>query len=101
MSLSDELLKNIVTKTAELDFVRGTGGFKFLSTAAHTALTGYALVCNTDCTFTVFKVDGVDNMAKLGLTGAAVKAGTYLPVERGTQITDVTTTAGDCIIYMQ
>ena len=41
MSLSDQLLKIIVNKTSELDFVRGTGGFKFLSTAAHTTLTGY------------------------------------------------------------
>lgn len=101
MSLSDELLKNIVSKTAELDFVRGTGGFKFLNTAAHTTLTGYAIVCNTDCTFSVFKVDGVDNLAKFGLTGATIKAGTYLPVPRGTVITDVTLTVGDCVIYMQ
>ena len=102
MSLSDELLKNVVNKTAELDFVRGTGGFKMLTgTGAHTALTGYAVVANTDTVFTVFTVDGVAKLSDYGLSGITVKAGTYLPVPRGSEITAITMASGDCIIYMQ
>tara|TARA_R110001632_G_scaffold70752_3_gene164644 strand:- start:1383 stop:1679 length:297 start_codon:yes stop_codon:yes gene_type:complete len=84
---------------AQLRKVSATGGFKFLNTAAHTGLAGYALVCNTDCVFTVFKINGVDSMTKLGLASATIKSGSYMPVLDGDSITDITTTTGDCIIY--
>ena len=86
----------------QLRKVSGTGGFKFLAvTTGHTSLSGYALVVNTDAEFSVFKVDGVDQMAKHGLSGATIKAGSYLPVPEGSAITDVTLSLGDCIIYNQ
>ncbi len=87
----------------QLRKVSGTGGFKFLENAtAHTSLSGYAVVCNTDCVFLVFNVNGVDSLAKLGLTGTGtitVKAGSYLPVAEGEAITDVKMSTGDCLIY--
>jgi len=86
----------------QLRKVSGTGGFTFLAvTTAYTSLSGYALVVNTDAKFGVFKVDGVDQMGKLGLTGATIKAGSYLPVPEGSAITDITLSLGDCLIYNQ
>ena len=89
-----------VESLSQLRKVSGTGGCKFLAvTTAHTSLTGYALVVNTDAVFTTFEVDGVDRLAKFGLTGATIKAGAYLPVPEGNAITAITMSSGDCIIY--
>jgi hypothetical protein len=86
----------------QLRKVSGTGGFKLLTgTGAHTSLTGYAIVANTDTVFTVFKIDGVDSMAKQGLASQTIKAGAYLPVPEGSVITDITMASGDCLIYNQ
>ena len=84
----------------QLRKVSGTGGFKILTgTGAHTSLTGYAIVANTDTVFTVFNIDGVVKLADLGLSGTTVKAGSYLPVPEGSVITNITMASGDCIIY--
>ena len=92
-----------VESLSQLRKVSGTGGFKFLeNSTAHTNLSGYAIVCNTDCVFSVFNVNGVNSLAKLGLTGTGtitVKQGSYLPVAEGESITDVRMSTGDCIIY--
>jgi len=89
-----------VESLSQLRKVSGTGGFTFLAvTTDHTSLTGYALVINSDAVFTTFDVDGVDRRAKFGLVGATVKAGSYLPVPKGSVITAVTMSSGDCIIY--
>ena len=86
----------------QLRKVSGTGGFKMLTgTGAHTALSGYAIVANTDTVFTVFNIDGAVKLAALGLTGITVKAGAYLPVPEGSSITDITMGSGDCLIYNQ
>ena len=86
----------------QLRKVSGTGGFKMLTGAGgHTALSGYAIVANTDTVFTVFNIDGVGKLAALGLTGITVKAGAYLPVPEGSSITDITMASGDCLIYSQ
>ena len=84
----------------QLRKVSGAGGFKILTgTGAHTSLTGYAIVANTDTVFTVFNIDGVVKLADLGLSGTTVKAGSYLPVPEGSLITNITMASGDCIIY--
>tara|TARA_R110002050_G_scaffold158642_1_gene288011 strand:- start:285 stop:587 length:303 start_codon:yes stop_codon:yes gene_type:complete len=85
----------------QLRKVSGTGGFKYLAiTTAHANLNGYAVVVNTDAKFSKFWIDGVDRLAKLGLTASiVVKAGSYLPVPEGSVITDITMAEGDCIIY--
>ena len=92
-----------VESLSQLRKVSGTGGFKFLENGtSHTSLSGYAVVCNTDVVFGIFKINGVDSLAKLGLTGTGtitVKAGSYLPVAEGEVITDVRMGTGDCIIY--
>lgn len=89
-----------VESLSQLRKVSGTGGFKLLTgTGAHTSLTGYAIVVNTDTVFAAFKIDGVDSMAKLGLTLQTINGGAYLPVPDGSAITDIQLTSGDCIIY--
>ncbi len=85
----------------QLRKVSGTRGFKYLAvTTAHTGLTGYAVVVNSDAKFSKFSIDGVDNLSSLGLTASiVVKAGSYLPVPEGSVITDITMAEGDCLIY--
>ena len=91
-----------VDSLSQLRKVSGTGGFKMLTgTGAHTTLSGYAIVANTDTVFTVFNIDGVVKLADLGLSGITVKAGAYLPVPEGSSITDITMASGDCLIYNQ
>ena len=86
----------------QLRKISGTGGFKYLAiTTGHTGLSGYAIVCNIDCIFSVFKINGVDSLAKLGLASKTIKAGSYLPVAEGEIITDITMSTGDCLIYNQ
>tara|TARA_R110000782_G_scaffold55565_1_gene116951 strand:- start:1004 stop:1315 length:312 start_codon:yes stop_codon:yes gene_type:complete len=93
-----------VESLSQLRKVSGTGGFKYLAiTTAHTGLSGYAIVCNTDCIFSVFGVDGTDTISGKGdphgLSGKTIKAGSYLPVAEGSAITSITMSAGDCLIY--
>ena len=91
-----------VESLSQLRKVSGTGGFKMLTgTGAHTSLSGYAIVANTDTVFTVFNINGSGKLATLGLIGTTVKAGAYLPVPEGSAITDITMSSGDCIIYNQ
>ena len=91
-----------VESLSQLRKVSGTGGFKMLTgTGAHTTLSGYAIVANTDTVFTVFNIDGVVKLADFGLSGITVKAGAYLPVPEGSVITDITMASGDCLIYNQ
>tara|TARA_R110000868_G_scaffold225661_2_gene477916 strand:+ start:2592 stop:2906 length:315 start_codon:yes stop_codon:yes gene_type:complete len=86
--------------STDLNNIIATGGFKMLTgVGAHTALTGYAIVPNTDTVFTVFEVDGVEKLSDYGLSGVTVKAGAYLPVPKGAQITAVTMASGDCLLY--
>ena len=89
-----------VESLSQLRKVSGTGGFKMLTgTGAHTSLSGYAIVANTDTVFTVFNINGAGKLAALGLSGTTVKAGAYLPVPEGSTITDITMASGDCLIY--
>ena len=84
----------------QLRKVSGTGGFKMLTgTGAHTSLSGYAIVANTDTVFTVFNIDGGGKLAELGLSGTTVKAGAYLPVPEGSAITGIKMASGDWLIY--
>ena len=84
----------------QLRKVSATGGFKMLTgTGAHTSLTGFAIVANTDTVFTVFNINGSVSLSELGLSGTTVKAGAYLPVPEGSTITDITMASGDCLIY--
>ena len=89
-----------VESLSQLRKVSGTGGFKMLTgIGAHTSLSGYAIVANTDTVFTVFNIDGGGKLAELGLRGTTVKAVAYLPVPEGSAITDITMASGDCLIY--
>jgi hypothetical protein len=98
---TEAFAKITASNSTDLNNIIGTGGFKMLTgTGAHTSLTGYAIVANTDTVFTVFTVDGVEKLSDYGLSGITVKAGAYLPVPKGDQITAITMASGDCIIYM-
>ncbi len=98
---AEAFAKVTATNSTDLNNVIATGGFKMLTgTGAHTSLTGYAIVANTDTVFTVFTVNGVAKLSDYGLSGITVKAGAYLPVPKGDQITAITMASGDCIIYM-
>jgi len=98
---SEQYLRTTSINSTDLNNIVGTGGFKMLTgTGAHTSLTGYAIVANTDTVFTVFTVNGVAKLSDYGLSGVTVKAGAYLPVPKGDQITAITMASGDCIIYM-
>ena len=100
MGLSNQE-KNQIAQAHSAASIVATGGFKNLTgTGAHTALTGYAVVVQEDTVFTVFTVDGVVQLANYGLNTVTVKAGAYLPVPKGAQITAITMSSGSCIIYM-
>jgi hypothetical protein len=86
--------------STDLNNIIATGGFEMLTgVGAYSKLIGYAIVPNTDTVFTVFEVDGVEKLSDYGLSGVTVKAGAYLPVPKGAQITAVTMASGDCLIY--
>lgn len=80
----------------------GTRGCTVLTGAgAHTSLTGYAIIVQEDTVITTFEVDGVDNLATFGLSGATLKAGAYIVVPSGDAITAITMSSGSVIIYNQ
>lgn len=80
----------------------GTRGCKVLTgTGAHTSLTGYAIIVQEDTVITTFEVDGVDNLATFGLSGATLKAGAYIVVPSGEAITAITMSSGSVVIYNQ
>jgi hypothetical protein len=98
---SEQYLRTTSINSTDLNNIVGTGGFKMLTgTGDHTSLTGYAIVANTDTVFTQFTVNGVRKISDYGLSEVTVKAGAYLPVPKGDQITAITMASGDCIIYM-
>jgi hypothetical protein len=89
-----------VKRLLQLDRITGNKGFKLLESGiAYSGLNGYSIVCQEDCEFTTFDVNGIDRLSDYGLTGATVKAGAYLPVPEGSAITDIELTSGTCIIY--
>ena len=93
-------LLDISQNSQELQKISGSGGFKNLTgTAAITSLSGYAIVVQEDTVFTVFNVDGVVKLSDYGLSGVTLKAGAYLPVPKGANITDITMSSGSVIIY--
>ena len=80
----------------------GTRGCKVLTgTGAHTSLKGYSIIVQEDTVITTFEVDGVDNLAAFGLSGATLKAGAYIVVPSGDAITAITMSSGSVIIYNQ
>jgi len=101
MTTAEGFAKISAQNSTELPSITAPGGFKMLTgTGDHTSLTGYAIVANTDTVFTKFLVNGVAKLSDYGLSGITVKAGAYLPVPKGSQITAITMASGDCIIYM-
>jgi hypothetical protein len=90
-----------VESLSQLRKISGTGGFKHLAVSTdHTGLSAYAVVCQEDCVFTTFSVNGENKLDEYNLTGATIKAGIYLPVQEGSSITAITTSTGSCIAYM-
>jgi len=80
----------------------GSRGSKVLTgTGAHTSLTGYAIIVQEDTVITTFEVDGSDALAAYGLSGATLKAGAYIVVPTGDNITAITMSSGSVIIYNQ
>ena len=80
----------------------GSRGSKVLTgTGAHTSLTGYAIIVQEDTVITTFEVDGADALAAYGLSGATLKAGAYIVVPTGDNITAITMSSGSVIIYNQ
>lgn len=80
----------------------GTRGCKVLTgTGAHTSLTGYSIIVQEDAVITTFEVDGSDALAAYGLSGTALKAGAYIVVPTGDNITAITMSSGSVIIYNQ
>jgi hypothetical protein len=80
----------------------GSRGSKVLTgTGAHTSLTGYAIIVQEDTVITTFEVDGSDALASYGLSGTTLKAGAYIVVPTGDNITALTMSSGSVIIYNQ
>jgi len=80
----------------------GTRGCKVLTgTGAHTSLTGYSIIVQEDTVITTFEIDGSDALAAYGLSGTALKAGAYIVVPTGDNITAITMSSGSVIIYNQ
>jgi hypothetical protein len=80
----------------------GSRGSKVLTgTGAHTSLTGYSIIVQEDTVITTFEVDGSDALAAYGLSGTALKAGAYIVVPTGDNITAITMSSGSVIIYNQ
>jgi hypothetical protein len=53
----------------------------------------------TDCVFTAFAINGVNQMTLKNLTGVTIKAGAYLPTNPNFQITAYTLSSGSVIEY--
>ena len=80
----------------------GSRGSKVLTgTGAHTSLTGYAIIVQEDTVITTFEVDGANALADYGLSGANLKAGGYIVVPTGDNITALKMSSGSVIIYNQ
>jgi len=79
--------------------VVGNGCKNLTGTGNFTGLSAYCFVAQEDTTLTTFNVNGADSLASYGLNGATLKAGAYIVVPEGSQITDITMSAGSVIIY--
>ena len=83
-----------------IEKISGMGGFRVISdTSAYTGRQIESIVVNSDCVFTVFKINGVDMMTDKRLTGVTIKQGMYLPTDPGYKITDITLASGSIITY--
>jgi hypothetical protein len=78
--------------------VVGNGCKNLTGTGNFTGLEAYCFIAQEDTTLTTFKVNGVDSISAYGL-GVSIKAGAYIVVPEGSQITDITMSAGSVIIY--
>jgi hypothetical protein len=83
-----------------LEKISGMGGFYVnAGTSARTGLAVESIVVMTDCVFTAFAINGVNQMTTKNLTGVTIKAGTYLPTNPNFQITAYTLSSGSVIEY--
>lgn len=86
--------------SSALEKISGQGGFRVIAdTSAYTGRQIESIVVNSDCVFTVFKINGVDMMTDKRLSGVTIKQGTYLPTDPGLKITDITLASGSIITY--
>ncbi len=79
--------------------VVGNGCKNLTGTGNFTGLSAYCFVAQEDTDLTTFKVDGVDSLSSYGLDSVTIKAGAYIVVPEGSQITDITMSSGSVIIY--
>ena len=82
-----------------LDKMSGSGGFAYLGVVAQTGVAYKGLVINTDAVFTKLTCSNGDTITTVGLGGATVSAGIYLPAPLGYVFTEVTITSGSAIGY--
>jgi hypothetical protein len=83
-----------------LEKISGNGGFYVnAGTGARTGLAVETIQVMTDCVFTAFAINGVNQMVLKNLTGVTIKAGSYLPTNPGVQITAYTLASGSVIEY--
>jgi hypothetical protein len=83
-----------------LEKISGNGGFYVnAGTGARTSLSVETIQVMTDCVFTAFAINGVNQMVLKNLTGVTIKAGSYLPTNPGVQITAYTLSSGSVIEY--
>ena len=83
-----------------LEKISGNGGFYVnAGTGARTGLAVETIQVMTDCVFTAFAINGVNQMVLKNLTGVTIKAGAYLPTNPGVQITSYTLASGSVIEY--
>ena len=81
----------------------GSRGSKVLTSTAgaHASLTGYSIIVQEDTVITTFEVDGSNALAAYGLSGTTLRAGAYIVVPTGDNITAITMSSGSVIIYNQ
>jgi hypothetical protein len=83
-----------------LEKISGNGGFYVnAGTGARTGLAVETIQVMTDCVFTAFAINGVNQMVLKNLTGVTIKAGAYLPTNPGEKITAYTLASGSVIEY--
>jgi hypothetical protein len=83
-----------------LEKISGNGGFYVnAGTGARTGLAVETIQVMTDCVFTAFAINGVNQMTLKNLTAVPIKAGAYLPTNPGEKITAYTLASGSVIEY--
>ena len=83
-----------------LEVIAGAGGFKVVSdTTPETGVEYNSIVVMEDCEFSAFSINGTSVLSESGLSGAIIKAGSFLPAGTNGKITSFTLSSGSVIAY--